>query len=42
MKRPSNAKNVATLDPSSADRATIEALLHAGADMFCLNFSQRF
>lgn len=39
MKRPCNAKIVATLGPSSADRATIEALVHAGADVFRLNFS---
>lgn len=39
MQRPSNAKIVATLGPSSADRATIEALVHAGADVFRLNFS---
>ena len=39
MKRPCNAKIVATLGPSSADRATIEALVSAGADVFRLNFS---
>ena len=39
MKRPCNAKIVATLGPASADRATIEALIHAGADVFRLNFS---
>ena len=39
MQRPCNAKIVATLGPSSADRATIEALVRAGADVFRLNFS---
>ena len=39
MKRPCNAKIVATLGPASADRATIEAMVRAGADVFRLNFS---
>jgi Pyruvate kinase, barrel domain len=39
MPLPCNAKIVATLGPSSADRATIEALVRAGADVFRLNFS---
>lgn len=39
MKRPCNAKIIATLGPASADRTTIEALVNAGADVFRLNFS---
>jgi pyruvate kinase len=39
MRRLRNAKIVATLGPASSDRATIEALFDAGADVFRLNFS---
>jgi pyruvate kinase len=39
MHRKRNAKIVATLGPASADRATIQALFEAGADVFRLNFS---
>ncbi|MET0265122.1 MAG: pyruvate kinase [Duganella sp.] len=39
MHRNRHAKIVATLGPASSDRATIEALFKAGADVFRLNFS---
>jgi pyruvate kinase len=39
MHRNRHAKIVATLGPSSTDRATIQALFAAGADVFRLNFS---
>jgi len=39
MHRKRNAKIVATLGPASTDRATIQALFEAGADVFRLNFS---
>ena len=39
MRRNKNAKIVATLGPASDDRATIQALFEAGADVFRLNFS---
>ncbi len=39
MRRLRNAKIVATLGPASRERATIEALFRAGADVFRLNFS---
>ena len=39
MRRNRNAKIVATLGPASSDRAAIEALFEAGADVFRLNFS---
>lgn len=39
MARRRNAKIIATLGPSSSDRTTIEALYHAGADVFRLNLS---
>ncbi len=38
MRRYRNAKIVATLGPASSDRAAIEALFEAGADVFRLNF----
>lgn len=39
MRRKRNAKIVATLGPASSDRATIQKLFEAGADVFRLNFS---
>ncbi|MCC2655159.1 MAG: pyk [Panacagrimonas sp.] len=39
MRRTRNAKIVATLGPSSSDRAMIQSLFEAGADVFRLNFS---
>ena len=39
MRRNKNAKIIATLGPASDDRATIQALFEAGADVFRLNFS---
>jgi pyruvate kinase len=39
MQRPCNAKIVATLGPASTERATIEGMVRAGADVFRLNFS---
>ena len=39
MRRSRKAKIMATLGPASDDRATIEALFRAGADLFRLNFS---
>jgi pyruvate kinase len=39
MLRRRKAKIIATLGPSSSDRATIRALFEAGADVFRLNFS---
>lgn len=39
MYKKRNAKIVATIGPSSADRETIQALFEAGADVFRLNFS---
>ena len=38
-RRTRRAKIVATLGPASSDRATIQALFEAGADVFRLNFS---
>ena len=39
MRRLRNVKIVATLGPASSDRATIQALFEAGADVFRLNMS---
>ncbi|MES2261023.1 MAG: pyruvate kinase [Pseudomonadota bacterium] len=39
MRRERKAKIVATLGPASSDRATIQALFEAGADVFRFNFS---
>ncbi len=39
MRRNKHAKIVATLGPASDDKATIQALFEAGADVFRLNFS---
>ncbi|SOE06183.1 pyruvate kinase [Variovorax sp. YR752] len=39
MRRNKHAKIVATLGPTSDERATIQALFDAGADVFRLNFS---
>ena len=39
MRRNRNAKIVATLGPSSRDRAVLNDLFEAGADVFRLNFS---
>ncbi|MES2070010.1 MAG: pyruvate kinase [Pseudomonadota bacterium] len=39
MRRLRKAKIVATLGPASSDRATIQALFEAGADVFRFNFS---
>ncbi|NVE00236.1 pyruvate kinase [Massilia sp. BJB1822] len=39
MRRERKAKIVATLGPASSDRATIQALCEAGADVFRFNFS---
>jgi len=39
MPHPCHARIIPTLGPAGADRPTIEALVHAGADVFRLNFS---
>jgi pyruvate kinase len=39
LRRARHPKIVATLGPASSDRATIQALFEAGADVFRLNFS---
>jgi pyruvate kinase len=39
MRRTRNAKIVATLGPSSSDKATLNQMFAAGADVFRVNFS---
>ena len=39
MRRTRNAKIVATLGPTSSDKAVVKALFLAGVDVFRLNFS---